>query len=34
MNEQSEENIVISIDTSSDIKREVFDMNKLKVELN
>ena len=32
MNEQSEENIVISIDTSSDIKREVFDMNKLKVD--
>ena len=25
MNEQSEENIVISIDTSSDVKKEVFD---------
>lgn len=32
MNEQSEENIVISIDTSSDVNREVFDMNKLKVD--
>jgi hypothetical protein len=28
---QSEENIVISIDTSSDVNREVFDMNKLKI---
>jgi hypothetical protein len=30
MNEQSEENIVISIDTSSDIKHEVFNMNNIK----
>lgn len=30
MNEQSEENIVISIDTSSEVNREVFDINKLK----
>lgn len=30
MNEHSEENIVISIDTSSDIKHEVFNMNNIK----
>jgi len=27
--EQSDENIVISMDTSTDVKKEVFDMNKL-----
>lgn len=31
---QSEENIVISIDTSSDVNREVFDINKLKVDFD
>ena len=30
MNDHSEENIVISIDTSSDVKREVFDINNFK----
>ena len=29
MNEHSEENIVISIDTSSDVKKEVFDVENL-----
>ena len=29
MNQESEENIVISMDTSTEVKKDVFDMNKL-----